>query len=284
MEKNSRQRVISPMQFQQPQPDRESENVPASIDDAVATAHAVFAQALPRDRAALARAAAALNHALQSATPTEIIHAAQKAMPAGRLAVTSSFGAESALLLKYVADVDPAIPVLFLDTGWLFEETLAYRDTLIEELGLTDVRALKPDAVAVAAQDAERDLWFRDPDACCALRKVEPLSRALSDFDGWINGRKRFHGNERANIPVVEADGARLKFNPLAVIAQQDLQNAFAAFNLPRHPLEKNGYASIGCMPCTSRVGAGQSVRDGRWAERGKTECGIHRVAEVAQD
>lgn len=252
------------MQFRPTQPALDSEDAPGGAD-------------------ALARAAAALNDALQSASPTQIIREAQNAIPRGRLAVTSSFGAESAVLLKFVAEVDPAIPVLFLDTGWLFEETLAYRDALVDRLGLSDVRILKPQSDRLAAQDPERDLWFRDPDACCALRKVEPLSRALSEFDGWINGRKRFHGNERANIPVVEADGPRLKFNPLAVAAQDDVQNIFETFNLPRHPLEKNGYASIGCMPCTSRVGAGQSVRDGRWAGRGKTECGIHRTGELQE-
>ena len=232
-----------------------------------------------RDRDARDRLAAELNEALQSASPTQIICAAQSAVPKGRLAVTSSFGAESALLLKYVADVDAAIPVLFLDTGWLFEETLAYRDTLMERLGLADVRILKPDSRSVAARDAERDLWFRDPDACCALRKVEPLSRALAAFDGWINGRKRFHGHARSHIPVVETDGLRLKFNPLAQVTQVEVQQSFARFDLPRHPLEQAGYASIGCMPCTSRVSAGQSVRDGRWQGRGKTECGIHLPA-----
>lgn len=249
------------------------------IAQALAKARALFdTDAKARDRDAVRDAAAELNDALRSAEPSHIIRAARGAVPAGRLAVTSSFGTESALLLKYVADIDPAIPVLFLDTGWLFEETLTYRDTLIARLGLHDVRSLKPDIAAVSARDGERDLWFRDPDACCALRKVEPLAEAMTEFDGWINGRKRFHGNERSNIPVVEADGGRLKFNPLALLSQEELRNAFEAFDLPRHPLERAGFASIGCMPCTSRVGAGQSVREGRWAGRGKTECGIHKI------
>lgn len=227
---------------------------------------------------------AELNDRLQSATPVQIIEAALSVVARGRLAVASSFGAESALLLKYVADVDRAIPVLFLDTGWLFEETLAYREALTKRLGLADVRILRPDAAAIAAQDSERDLWFRDSDACCALRKVEPLSKALPQFDGWINGRKRFHGHERSNIPVVEADGPRLKFNPLAHVAQAELQDAFESLELPRHPLERAGYASIGCMPCTSRGGSGQSVREGRWQGRGKTECGIHHSAATLAD
>lgn len=126
----------------------------------------------------------------------------------------SSFGTESATLLKVMADVDPAIPVIFLDTGWLFEETLAYRDTLIATLGLKDVRSIKPAEEALTREDPDRDLWFSDPDACCRIRKVEPLARALKPFAAWINGRKRFQGNARTDIPVVEDDGARLKFNP----------------------------------------------------------------------
>ena len=236
-----------------------------------------------RNREARDHLAAELNEALQSASPTQIIRAAQSAVPKGRLAVTSSFGAESALLLKCVANVDAAIPVLFLDTGWLFEETLTYRDTLVARLGLSDIRVLKPDSPAAAARDAERDLWFRDPDACCSLRKVEPLSRALEPFEGWINGRKRFHGHARSHIPVVESDGLRLKFNPLAHVTQEEVRQSFTQFDLPRHPLEQAGYASIGCMPCTSRVSAGQSVRDGRWQGRGKTECGIHQAPESSK-
>jgi len=272
------------MQFHFSPDGRDAANAAAAqIARAAAQARSLFGAGATIDRVALKHAAAWLNDALQGAKPSQIVAAAQAAVPSGRLAVTSSFGAESALLLKYVADVDPAIPVLFLDTGWLFEETLVYRDALIARLKLTDVRSLRPDIAAVAERDGERDLWFRDPDACCALRKVEPLAKAMTQFDGWINGRKRFHGNERSNIPVVEADGARLKFNPLALVAQEDLRRAFDEFGLPRHPLESAGFASIGCMPCTSRVGAGQSVRDGRWAGRGKTECGIHNTGEVQE-
>lgn len=283
MENNSRQRVILSMHFQQK---RSFENpAEASIARATANACLLFSEdAAARDKTVLDDVAAALNDALSAASPARIIGEALAAIPGRRLAVTSSFGAESALLLKYVADVDPQIPVLFLDTGWLFEETLAYRDALTKRLGLADVRILRPDAAEIAARDPERDLWFRNPDACCALRKVEPLSKALSQFYGWINGRKRFHGHERTSIPVVEADGLRLKFNPLAHVAQAELQGSFESLDLPRHPLEQAGYASIGCMPCTSRIGAGEPVRDGRWQGRGKTECGIHRSAGTLAD
>jgi len=221
-------------------------------------------------------AAATLNRMLDRAAPQDIIAEALRSAPDGRLAAVSSFGTESAVLLKFVADVDPAIPVLFLNTGWLFEETLDYRDTLVRRLGLTDTRTIDPDVGTIQRNDPERDLWFRDPDACCNIRKVEPLAAALRGFDGWLNGRKRFHGNERRGLAVVEPDGPRLKFNPLANLTQAEVRGIFEDFDLPRHPLERLGFSSIGCVPCTSRTQPGEDVRAGRWRDRGKTECGIH--------
>jgi phosphoadenosine phosphosulfate reductase len=213
---------------------------------------------------------------LREASPGQVIAAAVQAVGRDRLAVVSSFGTESAALLKVVADVDPAIPVVFLDTGWLFAETLAYRDTLIATLGLRDVRSIQPAQETLQREDPERELWFTDPDACCRIRKVEPLARALAPFDGWINGRKRFQGGARAVMPVVEADGVRLKFNPFANVSRDDIELINASANLPPHPLLASGFQSVGCMPCTSRTAPGEDPRAGRWRGRGKTECGIH--------
>lgn len=226
----------------------------------------------------LSARAARLNEALAAAPPAAVIEKAIEAVPAGRLAIVSSFGTESAVLLKYVADVDPALPVLFLDTGMLFEETLDYRDRLIDFLGLTEVRSLKPQIDLVARRDPDRDLWLRDTESCCHIRKVRPLSDALGAFDGWVNGRKRFHGDVRANIDYVETDGRMLKFNPLAALARKDIEAVFEAEGLPRHPLEKLGFSSVGCMPCTSRTREGESPRAGRWRNQDRTECGIHRI------
>ena len=222
--------------------------------------------------------AAELGRSLADASPREIVAAALKTVGRDNLAVVSSFGTESAALLKIVADVDPAIPVVFLDTGWLFEETLAYRDTLAGLLGLKDVRSVKPLDSDLAREDGERDLWFSNPDRCCFIRKVEPLQRALKPFAGWINGRKRFQGGERSAIPVVEADGNRLKFNPLANVSREELEAIFKLSKLPPHPLVASGYASVGCMPCSSRTAPGEDERAGRWRGKGKTECGIHTV------
>jgi phosphoadenosine phosphosulfate reductase len=217
-----------------------------------------------------------LDRALSVASPAEVIATALCTVGRDRLAVVSSFGTESAALLKVVADVDPAIPVIFLDTGWLFEETLAYRDTLIATLGLRDVRSIKPLEETLSREDPDRELWFSDPDACCRIRKVEPLARALAPFSAWINGRKRFQGGLRAAIPVVEDDGARLKFNPFANISREEIEAIYAGAKLPPHPLAASGFLSVGCMPCTSRTSPDEDGRAGRWRGRPKTECGIH--------
>ncbi|OLE33401.1 MAG: phosphoadenosine phosphosulfate reductase [Alphaproteobacteria bacterium 13_1_20CM_3_64_12] len=217
-----------------------------------------------------------LDQALRSAAPAEIIASALRAVGREHLALVSSFGTESAALLKVMADVDPAIPVIFLDTGWLFEETLAYRDTLVATLGLTDVRSIKPLQETLSREDGDRELWFSDPDACCRIRKVEPLTRALAPFKAWINGRKRFQGGLRADIPVVEQDGVRLKFNPFAKISREQIEAIYSNAKLPPHPLTAKGFLSVGCMPCTSRTSAGEDARAGRWRGTAKTECGIH--------
>jgi len=217
-----------------------------------------------------------LDRALRDASPAEIIAAALQAVGRERLALVSSFGTESAALLKVMADVDPGIPVVFLDTGWLFEETLAYRDTLIAKLGLRDVRSIKPLEQDLSREDPDRELWFSDPDACCRIRKVEPLARALAPFSAWLNGRKRFQGGARATIPVVEADGARLKFNPFASVTPQEIEAIYRQADLPPHPLVASGYLSVGCMPCSSRTVSDEDARAGRWRGRAKTECGIH--------
>ena len=220
--------------------------------------------------------AAALDDVLRHASPAEVIAAALKVIGRERLALVSSFGTESAALLKVMADVDPAIPVVFLDTGWLFQETLDYRDALTRQLGLTDVRSIKPLEETLSREDPDKELWFSDPDACCRIRKVEPLARALKPFAAWINGRKRFQGGVRADISVVEQDGSRLKFNPFANVSREEIEAVYTSANLPPHPLVASGFLSVGCMPCTSRSEAGEDERAGRWRGRSKTECGIH--------
>lgn len=230
-----------------------------------------------------AKQATALNLLLGDASPEDIIAAALGAVDQGRFAIVSSFGTESAVLLAAAASVDRTIPVLLVDTGYLFPETLAYRDMLQARLGLTDIRSLRPDPDETLAQDPDGDLFQRDPDGCCELRKVRPLGAALNGFDAWANGRKRYQGADRVALPIVEGDQQRLKFNPLASLSRGDIVTRFRGLDLPPHPLEKHGFASIGCMPCTSRVLPGEDPRAGRWRGRGKVECGIHTGALSAQ-
>lgn len=204
---------------------------------------------------------------------------------AGRIAVVSSFGAESAVLLHLVASCDAAVPVIFSDTGKMFAETLAYRDALARRLNLADLRTVSPDPLRLAARDALGERFAYDPDGCCELRKVEPLGRALAGFDGWISGRKGFQADTRTALPRFEIDanngGGRLKINPLADWSRDQLDAYMTLHDLPHHPLEAHGFPSIGCAPCTSPVRPGEDPRAGRWRGLDKVECGIHQPPGV---
>jgi phosphoadenosine phosphosulfate reductase len=216
-----------------------------------------------------------LNARLREASPQEILAAAIARLD-DRLALVSSFGAESAVLLHMAAQIKPDIPVLFLDTGMLFGQTLDYRKALASRLGLTDVRDLRPQYQDLATKDPSANLWQTDTNACSHIRKVLPLDRAVEGFDGWITGRKRFQGGERLRLQVVEESEGKLKFNPLANWTKEQIAQYAQDHDLPPHPLVAFGYPSIGCWPCTQPVEAGQDERSGRWKGEDKTECGIH--------
>jgi phosphoadenosine phosphosulfate reductase len=219
--------------------------------------------------------AARLDAELRRAHPRTILESAVESF-GDRLALVSSFGAESSVLLHLVSQVKRDLPVLFLDTGMLFGQTLDYRKSLADRLGLTGVRDLRPAFNDLAVNDPDAKLWQSDTDACCNIRKVLPLDRALAEFDAWITGRKRFHGGERLNLPVVEHAEGKVKFNPLANWGKADLDAYAAEHDLPPHPLVAQGFPSIGCWPCTHPVEDGEDVRAGRWKGMDKTECGIH--------
>lgn len=194
----------------------------------------------------------------------------------GRCAIVSSFGAESVVLLHYVTRIRPDVDVLFIDTQKHFPETLSYRDTVCERLGLNLV-VVSPDPGDMAKQDPYGSLFNIDANMCCVLRKVFPLQDTLSRYDSWVSGRKRFQSSSRAAIPVLERDSDKIKINPLALWDKTDIDGYFETHDLPRHPLEAKGYPSIGCLPCTRPVKPGEDARAGRWAGTpDKTECGLH--------
>lgn len=193
------------------------------------------------------------------------------------IAMVTSCGAEAAVLLDLVARTDPAMPVVFLDTGLMFSETLAYAETLRAHFGLRDFRVVKPDPRVLAAEDPDGTLWRRDADRCCHLRKVLPLERALAGFAAWMTGLKRYHNFVRQDTKPVERVNSRFRISPLAAWTPARVAREFAERNLPRHPLVAEGYPSIGCKPCTSPVRKGDGPRAGRWPGQDKTECGIHQ-------
>mgnify|MGYP001396266232 CR=1 FL=1 len=236
-------------------------------------------QSQPEPAAPIAARIAALNGVYGDLPAEAVLRAALTEVFPGEIALVSSFGAESAVLLHLASRIDPAVPVVFIDTGRLFPETLAYRDTLIARLGLTDVRSVGPDPEAMEAADPYGALFSMDPDRCCHLRKVEPLAEALAPFTAWITGRKRFQASTRSALPVFEADATHIKVSPLATWGAGELVAYLREHDLPRHPLVAKGYPSIGCAPCTSPVAPGEDPRAGRWRGQGKTECGIHAPA-----
>ncbi len=221
-----------------------------------------------------------LNRMFRGTETIEMLETLLREQMAGDVAIVSSFGAESAVLLHLVSRIDPNVPVLFLDTGKHFPETLAYRDEVIARLGLTDVRNLAPEPEEVAKRDENGLRWSFDPDGCCEIRKVKPLAKALAGFDATITGRKAFQAKTRSSLPRFEIDSTdkqgRLKINPLIDWTAEDIAAYIAEHDLPAHPLVAEGYPSIGCSPCTSKVAPGEDPRSGRWKGWDKVECGIH--------
>lgn len=230
--------------------------------------------------AALADKVARLNTRYRHHSATAVMHGALH--ETGHIALVSSFGAESVVLLHMAAVIDKATPVLFIDTRMLFTETLVYQTEVSERLGLRNLRIIR--APDIATSDPDGQLHLHDTDACCALRKTAPLSAALEGYDGWITGRKRFQSGSRAALDFFEFEPGsggkpgRIKINPLAHWAPEDVRAYMEENRLPRHPLVARGYPSIGCMPCTTKVAVDEDPRAGRWRQSDKDECGIHLV------
>ena len=226
----------------------------------------------------------ALNARFEGVDTAAMLRAVFQEGSLGKVAVVSSFGTESAVLLHLIAQADPSIPVIFVDTLKMFPETLDYRETLVKAFGITDSRVVTPDPATLEAKDDKGLRWSYDPDGCCAIRKVEPLARAKQGLDSWISGRKAFQSITRQNLPRFEIEDGRLKLNPLGDWTKDDLEAYFTEHDLPRHSLETQGYLSIGCEPCTSKVMPGEDPRAGRWRGWDKVECGIHTASTPLAD
>lgn len=221
----------------------------------------------------------ALNARYKHHGATAVLEHALKDAEVGKTALVSSFGAESVVLLHLVSVIDRTTPVVFIDTEMLFAETLAYQQELTERLHLSNVQIIRASEEAKKLDDPDGTLHQFNTDACCALRKTIPLQNALSNYDAWITGRKRYQSGTRAALDFFEnEDDIRIKINPLAHWNSSDLQDYMAENRLPRHPLVAQGYPSIGCAPCTTPVAEGEDPRAGRWRNSQKEECGIHIV------
>ena len=231
------------------------------------------------NQASVAERVAALNARYRHHSATAVLEHALKDPELGQVALVSSFGAESVVLLHLVSVIAPETPVIFVDTRMLFQETLDYQRELAEKLPLCDIRTIRARKTRTDFEDPDGTLHQFSTDACCNVRKVEPLERALQGFDGWITGRKRFQNQDRGTIDFFENEGDfRIKVNPLAHWGREDLEEYLVNNNLPRHPLVAKGYPSIGCAPCTSPVKPGEDPRAGRWRGQDKSECGIHFI------
>jgi phosphoadenosine phosphosulfate reductase len=236
-----------------------------------------------QEEAALVARAATLNARCAHSSALEIIAEASNTFGL-RLAATSSFGAESVVLLHLISQVKPDLPIVFLNTLRHFSETLAYKDELVALLGLTNVIEARPDPDRMRFEDPKLDLSKRNPDQCCRSRKKLPMLDALNGFDAYLTGRKRSQTEDRADLQVFEVQDQWIKVNPLANWSKAELDDHIDGHGLPRHPLEPWGYLSVGCEPCTSPVAVGSNPRAGRWAGMAKTECGIHFAEEVQLD
>ncbi len=224
-----------------------------------------------------------LSRQYANAPAQEILQAAIEKEFTGKIALVSSFGAESVVLLHLVAQINPDIPVIFLDTEKHFAQTLNYRKKLGNLFGLTNLREIHPEKTTMEEHDPNGNLWRSDPDQCCTIRKVDPLTHVLKEFDSWITGRKQFHGGGRLQLPVFDPAAPHIKVNPIVTWTPEDVATYMKTHNLPQHPLVEKGYPSIGCWPCTHPVADGGDVRDGRWRGAAKTECGIHDIKPTAK-
>jgi phosphoadenosine phosphosulfate reductase len=223
------------------------------------------------------------NERLERASPEERLSFAVETY-GDRLLFTSSFGAGSGVLLHLWSRVAPELPVVCIDTGFLFDETIEYRNRIVRELGLR---------LEVAKPELPRDefLWqhgadimAKDPDFCCAKNKIDPLKPWIARSLGWVSGLRRDQSKTREHVPVLlPTEDGPVKIHPLATMSGDEASAYMAKYSIPEHPLKAKRYLSIGCWPCTQPVADGEDERSGRWAGKGKTECGLHTFLKTKE-
>ena len=218
-----------------------------------------------------------LNLRFQKQEANEILYESINKFFFKKIVYVCSFGAESAVILHLISNISKDFPVIFLNTGKLFDETLNYRNDLIKLFNLTNIIEIYPEKFDLTKHDANEVLWKADHNKCCEIRKVNPLKKALKPYTTWISGRKGYHSNERREKKVLEIVNSKFVLSPLINWSQNKITEYFESFNIPKHPLYKKGYLSIGCRNCTVTSSDSNNVRSGRWSNTKKTECGIHK-------
>ncbi len=216
-----------------------------------------------------------LNKDYQNLAPEEILKASIKKF-GNKITYICSFGTESAIILHMISKIDKNFPIFLLNTHFLFPETIVYKNILLKELGLSNCQDIFPDELLIKNEDPENNLWKNNIDRCCEIRKVKPLDTILKNFSSWISGRKSYHQGERIDLKPFELLNQKIVVNPLINIKKKEADNYFEVNNLPKHPLLKKGYFSIGCIHCTFKTTDRLKIRSGRWKNKMKTECGIH--------
>ena len=218
----------------------------------------------------------ALNSKFANGEPISILEHSILNLFKNKIVYVCSFGTESAIILHLISKISKDIPILILNTHFLFEETIKYKDDLLKLLGLRNCHEVFPDDKLLKKFDSDNDLWKTEVDKCCNLRKVLPLEKSLTNFEAWISGRKTYHLAERKNLKAFEIINKKIVVNPLFKSSKDFVENYFLLNELPKHPLVAKGYLSIGCKHCTIKTNNIKDLREGRWSDKTKTECGIH--------
>tara|TARA_B100000242_G_scaffold147935_1_gene105436 strand:+ start:307 stop:1005 length:699 start_codon:yes stop_codon:yes gene_type:complete len=217
-----------------------------------------------------------LNDNSKKLSPQDILDNSINNIFKKKMVYVCSFGTESAIILHMISDIDRSFPIILLNTNYLFKETIEYKDYLIDKFKFSDFKEISPSVEDLKINDSKGTLWKEDPDLCCNIRKVLPLQKELQKYDAWISGRKSYHEEERKNLKFFEYINKKIVVNPLAKVKRDFVNSYFKIHNIERHPLFESGYQSLGCTHCTVKTSKIDSPRSGRWANKIKTECGIH--------